>query len=825
MDSRDVAYCSFGATRDRDCKDRNGHRRTRAGRLRAAQAATLYPRDTHPMKHSSARPLPRPARALAALAALLVLILALPGSAATGAETAPSAEETEQWQIRADKLSAEHEAEVLEARGGVLLWSGERSLAADFARYYKATGWVYLRGEVTVQWGNDTLTAEEAEFDLNTGTGWLRNGQIFLSAENLYFMGERIEKHEGETYSFKNATITTCDDRPGSWSLDVDEGEVTLEGYAWLWKPVFKIRDTPVFYSPLAVLPAKQKRQSGLLLPEMGTSSRLGFHYNQPIYWAIDEESDATFYENWMSERGFMQGFEYRSTPDSETKGLWRFDALYDRDRAKTENDEDSQFDNDGLTRANRTRYWWRSKYDGSILDPRWKTKLDIDWVSDQNYLREFSSGVQGYDRDNASFIEEFGRDLDDKDDLTRESTLLVTRDWDRAGLSGKVQWTRDLNYQNGNREHTKDPSLQRLPELHAYVWKDRLFSGPVEWELDTSAAHFWREYGTRGSRLEARPNLSLPLSAGGVSVIPSLGLRETVYLVDEYENRGYGPTDGNTTTRHLPEFNVAAFTEFSKVYDLGGEALAVDEAHAGDSRWSKIRHAVQPRLEYDWRPQVSQRNKPYFDDLDRLSGLNELTYSLTNVLDRRRETVAPPAEGGQGASLSTDYLEFVRLRLEQSFDQREASRDDERDQFPRRPFSDALGELTVTPEDWLSLNTRAFLSPYLGELTEWDQSVTGTWKGVGSVSLGYSYMRSMNEYKRQAREQIRQYTMAVDLTISDRWSTGFVYRSDQATGLDLERTLRVTYTHQCWNVTLSYTSSPHEERFEWSVALAGVSF
>ena len=66
-----------------------------------------------------------------------------------------------------------------------------------------------------------------------------------------------------------------------------------------------------------------------------------------------------------------------------------------------------------------------------------------------------------------------------------------------------------------------------------------------------------------------------------------------------------------------------------------------------------------------------------------------------------------------------------------------------------------------------------------------------------------------MDEYKRQAREQIRQYRFAVDLTLSDRWSTGFIYRSDQATGRDLEKTIKATYTHQCWNVTFSYTATP----------------
>ncbi|WP_461211088.1 LPS-assembly protein LptD [Desulfocurvus sp. DL9XJH121] len=789
------------------------------------------------MTHTSACPAQRPAPLAALLAMAAFLILAPfsaqaatadpPGDPLARAVTnqAAQGQEMDKWQIRADSLSAEHDAEILEAEGGVHLWRGTQTLDADFARYYKATGWVFLKGNVEVHWNNDVLTAEEAEFDLQTGTGWLKNGQIFLSEENMYFMGEHIEKLGPDTYSFKKAKITTCDGRPGSWSLDVDEGELTIEGYAWLWQPVFNVLDKPVFYSPLMVLPAKTKRQSGLLMPEMGTSSRLGFQYNQPIFWAIDDESDATFYENYMSERGFMQGVEYRSTPDSQTKGVWRFDVMYDRDRALTEDDEDSQFKGDDLTRANQTRYWFRSKYDGHLGNPNWKTKLDIDWVSDQNYLREFDSGLQGFDKDDKTFTDEFGRDLDDKDDLTRESALLLTRDWDKVGISAKAQWTRDLNYQNGNREHDKDPTLQRLPELHAYVWKDQFLDTPLEWELDSSAAYFWREYGTKGSRFELHPRVSLPVAFQGVSVIPTLGLRQTIYSVDEYENRDYAPTNGKTASRTIPDLNISAFTEVSKVFDLDAEPLALDEEHAGDSRWVKIRHAVQPRLEYGWRPQISQRKNPYFDDMDRLAGQNELTYSLTNLLDRRRETVSAPTEEGGAAGIATDYLEFLRLRLQQCYDAREASREDERDRYPRRPFSDVMGELALYPEEWLSLNTRAFISPYKGELTEWDQSVSTQWKDRGRVTLGYNYMRSIDEYTRQDQDQIRQYYVILDLTISDRWSTGLVYRSDQATGNELERALYVIYNHQCWTLTLRYSHSSNEERIEWTVGLAGMSF
>ncbi len=743
-------------------------------------------------------------------------------------------DQQQQWQIRADNIAAQHDQEVLEAHGNVVLTRGENSLKADNATYYRTTGWVHLDGNVEIHWSLDRLRADEAEFDLKNKVGWLKNGEVFVSDPHLYFRGERIEKHEGDRYSFQNARVTACDDASNAWSIDMDEGEITLEGYAWLWHPKFNMGDQPVFYSPVAVLPVKEKRQSGLLMPDVGHSSRLGMNVNQPIYWAISDEADLTLFENWMSERGLMQGLEFRHTPDTGTKGLWRMDAMHDDVTEPSESDEDEQFQGDALVRTNATRYWWRSKLDTHLVDPRWKAKLDIDWVSDQNYLREFKAGKSGFTKSREDFLEQFSRDIADADALERESALLVTRSWDVGGVAAKAAWTQNLEHQAGNRSKDRNPTAQSLPELHAYLWKDHVFSGPLEFEGEAGATNFWRRYGTSGTRVEAYPKLSLPMQAGSVSVIPTLGLRETAYLVDEYENRTIAEHDGHTTARHLPTLNLTAFTERYKVFDVDAdkEPLAVDAAHEGDSRWTAVKHTVQPRVEYDWVPYVSQKNKPFFDELDRLGARNEITYSLTNLLDRRRETVAlsrtlddQGKEVGSDPGLAVDYLEFLRLRLEQSWSAREASRRDELDDYPRRPYSDLMAEVIVSPEEWVSLTSRSYWSPHDGELTAHEHILRGIWKDVARAEFALDYQRPTDDYRRAARERIRQVRYGLDLSLSRRWSLGFTYRADLVTDTDLEKTIRATYQHQCWGLTLAVTQTPFEDRIEARLELLGLSF
>ncbi|MDY7001504.1 MAG: LPS assembly protein LptD [Thermodesulfobacteriota bacterium] len=730
------------------------------------------------------------------------------------------------WKIQADRIGTLHDADLITAWGNVVLSKGDNYLKADFARYYRGTGWVFLKGHVEARWSEDLLSAEEAEFDLKNMVGWLKRGKLFVSKPHLYFEGELIEKHAGDTYSFKDARVTACDEKPSAWSLTMREGEITLDGYAMLWHSRFQVLEHSVMYSPFMILPVKQTRQSGFLLPDVGHSSRLGMGVNLPYYWAVSDETDVTFYENYMSERGLMQGVELRRTPNPDSKDFWRFDWLRDAEKGEGP-DEDSQFKDDDLARPNQDRYWWRSKYNGYLGDPKYKAKLDIDWVSDQNYLREFKSGKSGYEQSRETFRKEFNRDIEAKDALQRTSTALLTRAYDNFGVAGRAEYTRDLEFQNGNRNKEKDPTAQRLPEINVYVYKDELSATPLEWEMEAGGANFWRKFGTKGRRFEAHPRVSLPIKTRTVSIIPRAGLRETLYAVDGYENRTVENHDDAVTFRHIPEAGASGFTELFKVYRLDeAKDLSLADKAPGTSRWTRIKHAIQPRVEYDWIPFVSQARKPFFDDADRIRPQNELTYSLTNILDRRRESVVarPFAGNYTEADLKADFLEFFRLRLEQSYDLREASRRDMRAEYPRRPFSDVLAELAVKPGKYVSLINKTYYSTYLDTVTEHEHTLKLEVPGRASASFGLDFMEGLDEFKRRSRERIRMLRLGVEFILSKTWSTGFEYRADLVTNTDLEKSLSVTYSHQCFGLTFHYTQTPFEDRVEARLDLLGLS-
>ena len=52
--------------------------------------------------------------------------------------------------------------------------------------------------------------------------------------------------------------------------------------------------DVPVFYLPYGFFPLRSDRQSGFLFPKFGHSTKEGFRFQQPFYWAPSRSTDAT---------------------------------------------------------------------------------------------------------------------------------------------------------------------------------------------------------------------------------------------------------------------------------------------------------------------------------------------------------------------------------------------------------------------------------------------------------------------------------------------------------------------------------------------------
>jgi LPS-assembly protein len=204
----------------------------------------------------------------------------------------------------------------------------------------------------------------------------------------------------------------------------------------------------------------------------------------------------------------------------------------------------------------------------------------------------------------------------------------------------------------------------------------------------------------------------------------------------------------------------------------------------------------------------------PEFDDNDRVSRVNTITYSLTNVLDRKRETVSLDQASGK-ASLAPDYIDFFRLRLEQSYDIFEATRSVDLEEYPRRPFSDILAEVTIRPLRYLSLTSRTYFSPYIGDVTEHDHYLTLSDDDLGEVYFGLSFKEPVDEFTRQHQDRMRIIRLGGEVFLSSRFTAGMDWEFDALEQTNVERRLRVAWNHECFTLKLIYTVTDYDDRFE----------
>ncbi len=766
---------------------------------------------------------------------------------ASGAEdvlsmTSEDAEQV-QWNLTADSLTTLSGNSVVEAQGGVVLTRGNDVLKADFARYYAETHWVYLKGNVFVRMGRDDLHAEEAEFDLRSKTGWLTDGHVFIEGPHVYFSGDRIVKHWGDRYTFKNAKVTTCDGDNPAWSMQASEAVVEIDGYAQLFHSNFLVKSFDVFYSPFMILPAKKTRQSGLLMPDYGLSDKRGFYYTQPYFHVLDESRDMTFYAGYMTKIGPMLGMEYRSHPYTDEKMWFIAQGIYDKNTVKHPSENDVY--SNSLLRTNRDRYWLRGMADGFIGTSGWRYRSTVDYVSDQNFLREFNQGPLGFDRSRDQLFRMFGRDLTE-DDQNRISGGLLFKDWDRIGLAAGLRYEQNPALGHGNSPRSNDTLVQHLPALDVFLYKGGILPGlPLEGEARFSTGYMYRRDGTSGLRSEIHPNISLPVDLRYASLIGSLGVRQTYYSSTSFSDESPMASSGSAgsrqtgETRTVPEFKIQGYTESNRIWKLDGlSRLQVAPEHEGKSEWVALRHQIQPRISYSYISHVDQEKNPFYTDEDRLLPENELIYSITNILTRKRAVVTVSEKDGQKkADVAYDYHDIVRWRIESGYDFREAKRNRYLDYYDRRPQIDILSDLEFYLTEWASYSGKTFISPEDGELTRHDHTIAFRWNGIGEWVTGLSFRDKFYNYRYKLRyddqDNIRLTTPVrllqnrLNVNVTPQWHLSLLdyrnLREGGSWGRSYEQSFRITYEGQCYRILGEYNYDGYDKSYSLMVEIPGL--
>ncbi|NLI81676.1 MAG: LPS assembly protein LptD [Deltaproteobacteria bacterium] len=693
-----------------------------------------------------------------------------------------------EWRIEAGTISYDQEEGVYEAQDNVRIYTGDRFMRADWARLHVDERKADLRGGVFLQYGRDWLKGDRVEWKLDEETGWVDGGMVFFAENHFYVMGESISKTGQRTYELKNGFLTSCEPDHADWKVRYGRMDIDLDGFAWARDTSFVIRDTPVFFSPIAGLPVQKRRQSGFLVPYGAFTKLSGFEGELPFYWAIRQDMDATFFLNPMTERGVMGGVEYRIAHETWGEGIWNFNYL--RDQVSKDHLAER-----GFSYIKDDRYWLRARHSVD-LPHAVHTFLDLDFASDQNYLKEFTKGSKAFGYSSKMFREFFGRGiLSDKTILARESSLYMEKDTESTALSMDARYWDQLN------RSLEDITLQRLPSLAFNVVPTGFRDLPLYYTLNSSWVHYWRRDDDRGGRLDAMPKLHFPLHIKNyLDIEPSVGIRGTSYIVD-WESEDRDAWQGRFSSQMRLEMS----SRLNRVYNV----------QWGDV--SALQHSIRPELVYEFIPDNSKGETPSFDRFDGNLKRHYVRAGLTNFLTAR-ETRAD--EAGETVTI---YRELARMQLFQLYNiERPIDRLPDLRFGPRPEFvgDDVEGfanlgfRLDVMPRRYVTLSYSADYSPERREATQQDVFLTLESGRGHAIRFDYQFRNDL---------KVNEFITETSIKILPGLYVGTYhdYSIDRDTLFKHGYALR--YLSGCWAVGVSFEKEGEDQRVAFSVDLLGL--
>lgn len=710
-----------------------------------------------------------------------------------------SEEEGSDWSVLLEEQKKEPEAGQQETEAEEATESKTMTeIYADWMVYDLDLGTVKARGNIFIKIGPDKLYADSGQVDLKQETGTFNNASIIRHEKDVHLEGSVIKKTGELTYVVEDGWIITCklkDNETPPWSLASSHADITDNGYAFLKNATFRIKDVPVMYTPYMVIPTKRTRQTGFLFPEFSYSGRDGFGTDFPFFLNISPSSDMTFYPYYMSERGMMIGLEYRYVLAESDKGTFMANYLDDSlsDPSETEYYADGNY-----THTNKERYWFRGKADHEFGN--WTSRLDLDVVSDSDYLKEFKPGTTGFIKTNENFSEIYGRGFQNDTTKTRENKLRVLRSWKGISLNGELLAINDVQTTDSD-----STPLWKLPSVDftGLISLDDYFSlgnTAIDFSWDVDYVNYWREEGVGGHRLDVHPKVSMPLPISDyLEATASLGLRNTSYLINDYSDSNSSGdadnTDGTTTVSSSGWTGNDSENRF--LFDFSteiGTTLARDfSTNIGNLyAWN---HKVRPYIKYDYIPDVDQTMLPQFDSIDSISETNKFTYGINNFF-----TIF-------GREDDNEYdREFSYFKVKQSYDFRSSESD--------TPFTPVNFELGINPLEMFIIKMDAAVDVYDG--------------GLDSYSLETSYYNSRGDYltaNYRFNDDSNINSIKLDGKVSFLTYFSALYSLEHSIEDDetISQNISLIYQPACWSVEVGSYYTPDDNRFMVLFRLANI--
>ncbi len=472
--------------------------------------------------------------------------------------------------LGADQLSYEEGNGTYQAEGNVRIKYDDVTLQADNAVFKQEEGEAVVSGNVVMEREGDVLHGDRIRLNTVTEEGEVANGDLFIKKPNFHIRSEQMSKQGKDEYHMERGSFTTCDGDSPSWRFTARDLNLTLEEYATGKDVLFYVKDFPLLYLPYIIFPVKQERQSGFLLPRIGNSSKKGFNFNLPFYWAITPSQDATFNLDIQTKRGVGTGIDYRYLVKGGSGGSLGGYGIYDTSQ--------SRFRGEILQRhldATSDSLTFRS---------------DINLASDRDFYRDFADATGEYNR---QYL---------------DSRAALTKKWRDHVLTAELIYIENMDAVSNKN------TLQQLPSVSFTTIRRKLGRSPFFFSLQSDITNFYREQGTQGQRLTLHPTVTAYFQpARTLDVAAFAGYSQRFYNTHgDVQNNG-------AQGKGIADAGLSISSSFARVFDTGLPAVP------------KVRHLLLPEIAYSFVQEKTQDESPFFDYDDRVLGQNLVNLSLSN--------------------------------------------------------------------------------------------------------------------------------------------------------------------------------------------------
>ena len=534
-----------------------------------------------------------------------LLSSATASTSAQGLPNTPSAPNEEDITISA--ITQEKIGSIYKLHGKAEIHYGVYILRADEVTYDSDTGQSIADGHVVLEGGpNDeqiqarhgtyNVRAESGRFENVTGSIGvrMRGNRLMLNSSNpFFFTGKVVEKTGPDHYMVYDGTVTTCELPHPRWQFNANKVVVNVGGTARIYHSTFGIRGIPILYFPFATLPAQRlPRQSGFLIPNIGTSSVKGTILGESLFWAINRSMDAHLGADYFSARGWAPQAEFRAQPSDTSFVDLNYFGVLDRGTGRppvNQGGEEVRLTGEGAFGHN------------------FRGVASVDYLSSYVFRLAF----------NDVFAQAVNSEV--------KSTGFLSNTTDGFFYNASMQRYQDFESTTGGDVIT----ILHAPSFEVSSVDRQLGRSPFYWSYEAAAEGVSRSepgFSTANlvGRFDLQPSLSLPLQFGGWSFRPELSLRDTSYT-QELE-AGVRVAESDPVNRRALEGSV----------EVRPPALSRIFAHEFMGR--KWKHVIEPRVAYSYVTGVNNfPNILRFDERDILTGTNEVEYGIVNRLYAKR--------------------------------------------------------------------------------------------------------------------------------------------------------------------------------------------